>query len=159
MNLKSQVKEIVNQVKNSQQPLTFSITEGDEKSINFLIQELEKNGVNAEIVTIGGSSQGLYVTPTFDHLIDMNEVENTPEISPNISGVRTLKTPNSSAIQEISWDNGDLKVVYKSSNIPYTYPDVPEHLFLDLVEIENSGGSVGSFIARQIKPHYSAVKA
>lgn len=159
MSLKNQVKEIANQVKNSNQPLTFNINEGDAKSLNSLIAELDKLGLEAEIVTIGGTSQGLYVAPKWDHLINQEEIAQIPEISPSIGGKRVLKTPSSSAITEVSWENGDLKVVYNSSNIPYTYPNVPEDMFLQLVEIEQQGGSVGKFIAKQIKPFYSAVKA
>jgi hypothetical protein len=111
-------------------------------------------------VTIGGSGQGLYVSPKWDTLINTEALEEIEETSPLQSGARSLIPQNSSAIKLIEWqDNGNLLVTYKSSNHPYAYVDVPESKFLDLVEIDQAGGSVGSYVARQIKPYHSATKA
>lgn len=158
--MKNQAKEIFNHVKAQNQPLTFAINSGNEQGIKDLISELDKLGVNAELVLIEGTQKGLYVSPRWDDMIDQKALEEIETISPVIDGVRTLKTPASTAISEISWDNGDLTVIYKSNNhIPYKYQGVPEAMFNDLVELEQHGGSVGSYIARQIKPFYSTAKA
>lgn len=157
--MKTQIKEIINEVKNNGSA-TLSLSQGNEAGVKALMTALNEVGLETEIVTIGGSNQGLYVSPKWDSMINTEALEEVEEISPLKSGSRTLIPSNSSAIKMIEWqENGDLMVTYQSSNIPYTYVDVPESKFLDLVEIEQSGGSVGSYVARQIKPFHSATKA
>lgn len=157
--MKTQVKEILKQVKENGSA-TLSLSKGNEAGIKALILSLNEAGLEAEIVTIGGNSQGLYVSPKWDSLLDLEALESIEEVSPISSqGTRTLSPKNSSSIKSIEWhDDNSMIVIYTSSSTPYSYIDVPESKFLQLVEIDNMGGSVGSFVARQIKPFHSASK-
>lgn len=157
--MKAQVQEIIKQVK-SNGPATFSLSKGNEAGVKALILALNEAGLETEIVTIGGSGQGLYVSPKWDSLIDTSALEEIEEVSPLSGNSRTLIPQSSTAIKMIEWNKDDetLNVTYISSSIPYTYVEVPEYKFLDLVEIDNNGGSVGSYVAKQIKPFHSATK-
>ena len=163
MSISKQAKEIANQVIHSQKAQTFRVNEGDDKSIDSLIYALNKHKVEAELVTIEGNIKGIYVSPNWDSLLDSKtarqtkiELEALVDENPFTLGIRTLETPDSSAISKILWENETLTVHFKSnSHVPYTYPNVPEREFDTLLEIHNKGESVGSYVTRHIKKNYS----
>lgn len=156
--MNAQIKAIITQVKENGSA-TLSLSKGNEAGVKALMVALNEAGLETEIVTIGGNSQGLYVTPKWDSLIDTSALEEIQETSPLQSGNRSLIPQSSSAIKKIEWNEDQtMNVTYVSSSMPYTYVDVPESKFLDLVEIDNNGGSVGSYVAKQIKPFHSTTK-
>ena len=156
--MKTQIKAIIDQV-NANGSATITLSKGNEAGVKAFILALNEAGLETEIVTIGGAGQGLYVSPKWDGLIDTSALNEIEEVSPLSGNSRTLIPKSSSAIKSIEWSTDEnLNVTYVSSSIPYTYVGVPEHKFLDLVEIDNNGGSVGSYVAKQIKPFHSATK-
>lgn len=167
MSIANQAKEIANNVINSQKSQTFKVNEGNEAGILALIAELKKHKVEAELVSIAGEGQGIYVTPNWDGIISESKTRKTKiketkgEIFESIkSPLRVLETPDSSAIAKVAWENETLTVHFKSNpGVPYTYPNCPESEFNTICDLHNQGSSVGSYITRHIKKNYSVGSA
>lgn len=155
-NISQQAKKIANEVKNSQKPQTFKMVDGNAKSMIALIEELAKLNLVAELVTISGTTQGLYVEPN-DNMVDVGEIIPEVSINPFISN-RVILCQESTSIEKIEYveSSQELIVNFKSKpEIPDTYLNVPVSEFEHLKHLNEGHGSVGSYVSRVIKPKYS----
>ena len=60
----------------------------------------------------------------------------------------------SSNVESIGWENNTLFVKYKQNGITYSYDNVPENVFNDLM----NAPSHGRFVNESIKPYYTCTR-
>lgn len=69
--------------------------------------------------------------------------------------MKTIKQVKSSQLQEVEYDSETSKLIVTFNNgSKYSYDDVPEKVFVELV----SADSIGSFFNREIKSKYKYTK-
>jgi hypothetical protein len=75
--------------------------------------------------------------------------------------MQTIDTTRSSQIQRIVFDRiegqvtGVLCVKFRKGGL-YEYADVPSHIFEEIQKLHDTGGSIGSYIAKNVKGAYIA---
>ena len=160
ISVSQQAKMIANEVKNSRKPQTFKMVDGNSQSMIKLIEELAKLNLQAEIVTISGQNQGLYVEPS-DNMIDVGEIFPAISSNPLKTNLSKIICEDSSSIEMIEYnsESKELIVYFKSKpEVPYCYFEVPQNEFDHLAYLNEGNGSVGSYVARTIKAKYSINK-
>jgi len=77
----------------------------------------------------------------------------------SIHEIETIKTYDveSSNVACVGYSEGFLKVIYRNSPGIYVYIGVEENVYSELY-MNNIGGSVGSYINKNIKPNYFCIK-
>jgi len=159
-NISQQAKKIANEVKHAQEPQTFKMVDGNAKSMIALIEELAKLNLVAELVTISGTTQGLYVEPS-ENMVDVGEIIPEISINPFLSN-RVILCHESTSIEKIEFIEASRELIinFKSKpEIPYTYFEVPVSEFEHLKHLNEGNGSVGSYVSRVIKTKYSIAQA
>lgn len=69
--------------------------------------------------------------------------------------MKTIKQVNSSQLQEVEYDSETSKLIVTFNNgSKYSYDDVPEKVFVELVSVD----SIGSYFNREIKSKYKYTK-
>lgn len=147
--------EILTKLQKNNKEQVYEITSGNATGIKKVIKELQVMNIHSE-ETFFGNKPYLYVHPSGTPIENLPKPTRKKKKEKVIDDSLFLDTPFSSNIHKVKWAKGNLYVIYKTNlKKEYEYPNVPKEEMLHIIQLEKDGASVGSYIARQIKPKYS----
>lgn len=146
--------EILTKLQKNNKEQIYEITSGNEKGIKKVIKELQSLNIHSE-ETFFGNKPYLYVHPSGTS-IELPKKKSKAKKQKIIDDSLSLDVQFSSNVYKVKWEKGNLYITFKTNlKKEYEYPNVPKEEMLHIIQLEKDGASVGSYIAKQIKPKYS----